>query len=93
MRKHKLAPILRTAYYGCKRLLGGIRHFVFSVTEYATGVTLGTSARKIRFYSLLVSPIKPKTKNKISDLTRASAIGLLLVAPGQRKPRIDGLQH
>ena len=41
-RKRKLAPILRTAYYGRKRLLGGIRHFVSSMTEYSAGATLRT---------------------------------------------------
>ena len=73
-RRRKLAPILRTAYYGRKRLMGGVRHFVSSVTEYAAGASLGSSARKILFYSLLVSPIKPKTKNKIPDPTRASVL-------------------
>ena len=73
-RRRKLAPILRTAYYGCKRLMGGIRHFVSSVTEYAAGASLGSSSRKIPFYSLLVSPTKPKTKNKIPDPTRASVL-------------------
>merc|ERR1712082_280574 len=53
--RHRLAPILRTAYYGRKRLMGGVRHFVSSVTEYATGVSLGSSSRKIPFtpYSYL----------------------------------------
>merc|ERR1712240_865140 len=69
--RRRLAPILRTAYYGRKRLMGGVRHFVSSVTEYAAGASLGSSARKILFYSLLVSPIKPKTKNKIPDPMRA----------------------
>ena len=54
--------------------MGGVRHFVSSVTEYAAGASLGSSARKIPFYSLLVSPIKPKTKNKIPDPMRASVL-------------------
>merc|ERR1712082_441780 len=63
----RLAPILRTAYYGRKRLMGGIRNFVSSVTEYAAGASINLSSRKIPFYSLLVIPIKPKTKNKTPD--------------------------
>ena len=47
--------------------MGGVRHFVSSVTEYAAGASLNSSSRKIPFYSLLVSPIKPKTKNKMPD--------------------------
>ena len=65
--RHKFPPILRTAYYGQKRLMGGIRHFVSSVTEYAAGASINSSSRKIPFYSLLVTPIKPKTKNKTPD--------------------------
>merc|ERR1711873_287083 len=72
--RRRLAPVLRTAYYGRKRLMGGVRHFVSSVTEYAAGASLGSSARKIPFYSLLVSPIKQKTKNKIPDPMRASVL-------------------
>ena len=41
-RKRKLPPILRAAYYRRKRLLGGIRHFISSVTEYAAGASLGS---------------------------------------------------
>ena len=52
----------------------GIRHFVSSVTEYTAGASLGSSSRKIPFYSLLVSPMKPKTKNKLPDPTRASVL-------------------
>ena len=43
MRKHKFTPILRIAYYGRKRLTVGKRHFVFSVIEYSTGASLGSS--------------------------------------------------
>ena len=74
VRKHKFAPILRTAYYGCKRLTVGKRHFVSSVIEYAAGASLGSSSRKIPFYSLLVSPMKPKTKNKLPDPIIASVL-------------------
>ena len=49
--RRRLAPILRTAYYGHKRLMGGVRHFVSSVTEYAAGASLSSSSRKIPFYS------------------------------------------
>ena len=42
--------------------------------EYFAGVSLGSSARKIPFYSLLVSPLKPKTKNKVADPMRTDAI-------------------
>merc|ERR1711867_26872 len=47
--------------------MGGMRHFVLSVTEYAARGSLSSTSRKIPFYSLLVSPIKPKTKNKTPD--------------------------
>merc|ERR1712240_733501 len=60
--RRRLASILRTVYYGRKRLMGGVRHFVLSVTEYAAGASLGSSSRKIPFHTLLVSLIKPKTK-------------------------------
>ena len=63
----KFSPILRTAYYSWKRLMGGVRHFVSSVTEYAAGAFINSSSRKIPFYSLLVTPVKPKTKNKTPD--------------------------
>ena len=35
LKKQNLAPILRTAYYGRKRLTVGKRHFVSSVIEYS----------------------------------------------------------
>ena len=44
-----------------------MRHFVSSVTEYAAGASINSSSRKIPFYSLLVTPVKPKTKNKTPD--------------------------
>merc|ERR1711867_21281 len=59
-----MGPILRTAYYGQKKLMGGIRHFVSSVMEYVARASINSSSRKIPFYSLLVTLIKPKTKNK-----------------------------
>ena len=74
LKKHKLAPISRTSYYGQKRLMIRKRHFVLSVMEYFAGASLGSSARKIPFYSLLVSPQKPTTKNKVPDPIRADVI-------------------
>ena len=56
LKRNRLTPILRRSYYGHKRLMTGERHFVSSVIEYAAGATLGSSFRKIPFYSLLVSP-------------------------------------
>ena len=52
----------------------GKRHFSSSVVEYAAGTTLGSSCRKIPFYSLLVSPEKPTTKNKVPDPIQADVI-------------------
>merc|ERR1712112_130692 len=72
--RRRLAPILRTAYYRRKRLMGGVRHFVSSVTEYAAGASLSSSSRKNAFYSLLISPIKPKTKNKTPDPVTTSVL-------------------
>ena len=74
LKKQNLAPILRTAYYGHKRLTVGKRHFVSSVIEYSAGASLGSSSRKIPFYSLLVSPMKPKTKNKVPNPARANVL-------------------
>ena len=67
LKGNRLAPILRRSYYGRKRLMTGKRHFVSSEIEYAAGATLGSSCRKIPFYSLSVSPEKPTTKNKVPD--------------------------
>ena len=54
--------------------MGGVRHFVSRVTKYAAGASLNLSSRKIPFYSLLVSPIKPKTKNKTLDPITTSVL-------------------
>ena len=74
LRKHNLAPILRMAYYSCKRLMVGKRYFVSSVIEYSAGASLGSLSRKIPFYSLLVSSMKPKTKNKEPNPARANVL-------------------
>ena len=74
IKNHNFAPILRTAYYGRKRLTVGKRHFFSSVIEYSMGASLGFSSRKIPFYSLLVSPMKPKTKNKLPGPARANVL-------------------
>ena len=72
--RRKFTSILRMAYYGRKRLMGGVRHFVSRVTKYAAGASLNLSSRKIPFYSLLVFPIKPETKNKTPDLITTSVL-------------------
>ena len=74
VKKQNLAPIMRTSYYGCKRLTVGRRHFVSSVIEYSAGAMLGSSARKILFYSLLVSPQKLTTKYKVPDPIRTNVL-------------------
>ena len=74
MKKNKWAPILRTSYYGRKRLTIGKRHFVSSAIEYSAGATLGSSARKIPFYSLLVSHDKPTSKNKVPEPIQVNVI-------------------
>ena len=97
LKRNRLTPILRRSYYGPKRLMTGKRHFISSVIEYAAGATLGSSFRKIPFYSLLVSPDKPTTKNKVPDPIQANvicdtgtSISLPLISIAQKlKMRID----
>ena len=72
--KNKLAPFLRKSYYGRKRLLTGMRHFVSSVIEYSVGAALESSHRKIPFFSLLVSSDKPTKKNKVPNPMQADVI-------------------
>ena len=72
--KHKVAPILRTSYYGRKRMMIGKGHFVSSAIESSAGDTLGSLSRKILFYSLMVSPKKPTTKKKVLNPIRADVI-------------------
>ena len=75
----------------------GKRHFVSSVIEYTAGATLGSSCRKIPFYSLSVSPEKPTKKNKLPDPIQAdvicdtgASISLALLSIAQRlKMRIN----
>lgn len=74
MKRNNLTPVLRRSYYGRKRLMTGKRHFVSSVIEYTVGATLGSSCRKIPFYSLSVSPEKPTKKNKLPDPIQADVI-------------------
>ena len=73
-KRNKLLPILLRSYYGRKRLMIGKRHFVSSVIEYTAGATLGSSSRKIPFYSLSLSPVKPTKKNKVPNPIQADVI-------------------
>ena len=73
-KKNRVAPILRRTYYGRKRLMTGIRHFVSSVIEYSAGAALESSHRKIPFFSLSVSPDKPNKKNKVPNPMQADVI-------------------
>ena len=84
-KRSRVAPILRRTYYGRKRLMMGIRHFVSSVIEYSAGAALESSHRKIPFFSLSVSPDKPTKKNKVPNPMQADFIcdtgALISLAP------------
>ena len=73
-KRNRVAPILRRTYYGQKRLMTGIHHFVSSVIEYSAGAALESSHRKIPFFSLSVSPDKPTKKNKVPNPMQADVI-------------------
>ena len=62
--RYLMSPMLRRGYYGRKRARRGYRHFVSSALEYTAGSSLQASARKIPFYTLLMSANKPSNKNK-----------------------------
>lgn len=63
-KKMIIPPTLCKGYYGRNRFRRGHRHYVSSVIEYTVGSTLGASARKIPFYTLLMSAYKPNNRDK-----------------------------